>query len=75
MRPKEAVLWMSRMTLKKLEELRRKIQNHPLYDPALGEDLSPEGLARKLVEELDHVVVARNVPPPLPRLEPGSTVC
>ena len=65
---------MARMTLKKLKEMRRKIQSHPLYDPTLGEDLSPEALAKRLVEELDHVVVARDVPPPLDRLEPGSTV-
>lgn len=63
---------MARMTLKKIEELRQKVINHPLYDPTLGEDLSPEGLAKKL--EVDHVVVARDVEPPLLRLEPGSIV-
>jgi hypothetical protein len=63
-----------RVTLKQLERRRQAIINHPLYSPELGEDLSDEGLAKKLVSELNHVVYARDVSPPLENLEPGATV-
>ena len=50
-----------------------EVRNHPLYDPAL-DNMSTEDLIEQMKKDNIYVMVAEGVPPPLPRLEPGSIV-
>jgi len=54
---------LDRKTLKDLEEMRRKVIEHPLYD-ASHDTLSPEVLSKRMLDEMDYVVYATDVPAP-----------
>jgi hypothetical protein len=59
-------------SVKELEEWQAELHSRPDYQYH-GEDLSPEGLEKKLVEH-DYIVYARNVPCPMEDIQPGATV-
>jgi hypothetical protein len=73
--PKKKKWVLERKTLEELEEARRKLIEHPLYD-ASHDTLSPEVLSKRMLDEMDYVVYAINVPAPegMEDIEPGSIV-